>query len=264
MGCGNEVTNKDFRKIEEARQGKHGGLSPEIQEKIKEMQDRKIEVLDSVAEETLGKGENLSNDKEAINKVKLALGSMSDSLAKMVAVKEDAEVSVVPKTKEEVSQEKVEEMKEIWKNLPDDAIIHREHNDFLSSPVKGKGTDKSYPDNLPEAVVFDVPYLSKGNLKAMAQKISGTKGYAKAPRGIDGEAMEQHHWRRQKDGPFLWMNYETHRNHFGELHDFTPSERVDRSQFNQQKSELYEFALRQHLGDWTDDFIESIKEERKK
>jgi len=58
------------------------------------------------------------------------------------------------------------------------------------------------------------------------------------------------------------MNYETHRNHFGELHDFTPSERVDRSQFNQQKSELYEFALRQHLGDWTDDFIESIKEEK--
>jgi hypothetical protein len=259
MGCGNEVTNEDFRKIEEAMQGKHGGLSPEIEKEMREMQNHKIETVDKTVEETIKKGERISYNKEAINKIKLATGSMTSSLAKMV--EKNTRISAAPVNKEGLTREQVEEYKGIWRDLPDDAIIHREHNDFLSSSVKGKGTDKNYPDNLPETVVFDVPLLSKGNLKAMAQKISGTKGYAKAPRGIDGEAMEQHHWRRQKDGPFLWMNYETHRNHFGELHDFTPSERVNRSQFNQQKSQLYEFALRQHLGDWTEDFIESVKEE---
>lgn len=263
MGCGNEVTKEDLEKIEEAGKGKHSGLSPELAEKMREAQDYKITIIDKAAKEVLGKGEKLSCNREAINKVKVALGPMSDSLAKMVTDR-DSEISVVPKTKQEAPQEKVEEMKEIWKNLPDDAIIYREHNDFLSSPVKGEGTDKNYPDNIPETVVFDVPYLSKGNLKAMAQKISGDKGYAGAPEGVDGKPMEQHHWRRQNDGPFLWMNYETHRNHFGELHNFEPPEKqqVDHgSTFAQQKTRIYEFALRQYLGEWTDDFIESIKEE---
>lgn len=263
MGCGNEVNKEDFEKIEEASQGKHTVLSPEIEEKIREAQNHKIEAVNEVAKEVLSKGEKLSHDWEAINKVKLSLGPMSDSLAKMV-VDRDSEISVVPKTKEEVPQEKVEEMKEIWKNLPDDAIIHRERNDFLDSPVKGKGTDENYPDNIPEAVVFDVPYLSKGSLKAMAQKKVGTKPNTKAPRGIDGKPMEQHHWQRQNEGPFLWMNYGTHRKHFGELHKFEPPEQqqVDHGgTFAQQKDQLYEFALRQHLGEWTDDFIEMIKEE---
>ncbi len=50
MGCGNEVTNEDFRKIEEARQGKHGGLDKsyltaekweEVNKNIKEPQQEK-------------------------------------------------------------------------------------------------------------------------------------------------------------------------------------------------------------------------------
>ena len=50
MGCGNEVTNEDFRKIEEAMQGKHGGLDKsyltaekweEVNKNIKEPQQEK-------------------------------------------------------------------------------------------------------------------------------------------------------------------------------------------------------------------------------
>ena len=57
MGCGNEVTNEDFRKIEEARQGKHSGLDEsiltpekweEINKKTREAQKEKERIDEQV------------------------------------------------------------------------------------------------------------------------------------------------------------------------------------------------------------------------
>jgi len=152
--------------------------------------------------------------------------------------------------------------KEVRHNLPHNSVASKKYSDFFECPVKGKGTDENYPNDIPEAVVFESPLFTKGNLKAMAQKTAGVRNYTKIPRGNNKLPMELYYWRRKKEGPLYLMTQDTYKEYFSRLYPYQPSKIIeDRNKFDREKDQLNEFMLRQYLGDWADSFIEVVKEE---
>ena len=249
MGCGNEVTNEDFRKIEEAMQGKHGGLDKsyltaekweEVNKNIKEPQQEK---------ERIDRQVQKMKDAHRLQKMKDIYGAKPINDV------------IIEYERGDVSEQEAERLAERIKNSdPNDALLISREEDpspFFTPGFNDVGDKVEFSEDkeLPSGKVYSPVQPTFENLGNLLDK--------RNPYNPWDERVTWHH-NEQNEEPIMVIEERLHKQESGALHGHIP---LDRDEWDRrQRGEFMKEIARQYLGSYSEHkvVLDALKEKARK